>query len=81
MVLSAAIPPEPFTSDDSNALLIVVGTFLKRNPCSCGIGNYEHEQLVGLLSHLLHMSEHFRAKIVLAPNSTGPVTLPVAVVL
>ena len=58
-------------SDDSNALLISVGTSLKGNPCSCGIENHEHGQLVGFLSHLLHLIEHFRAKIVLAPASTG----------
>jgi hypothetical protein len=31
-----------------------VGMSLKRNPHSYGAGKYEHEQLVGLLSRLLH---------------------------
>lgn len=42
-------------SGDLNALLSAVGMSLNRDPHSCGIGKYGHdEQLVGLLSRLLH---------------------------
>jgi hypothetical protein len=40
--------------DNLDVFLSTVGMSLKRNPHSCGIAKYEHEQLVGLLSRLLH---------------------------
>jgi hypothetical protein len=39
--------------DSLSVFLRTVGMSLKRNPYFCGIGKYEHEKPVGLLSRLL----------------------------
>jgi hypothetical protein len=49
--------------DSLNVFLSTVGMSLKRNPHSCGIGKYELEQLVGLLSRLLCLASIFAPRL------------------